>query len=257
MKSEVDYPKLSLTTISLNADKHIERCFKSVESQKVRPDEYIVIDGKSKDKTSNIIQKYYDRNVITNFILEPDNGISDAFNKAWRFASCDYVAIINSDDAILPEYVEEIKKAILFKPDIIICNIKFIASHKETLLLPKFEYNRPIKNWYPPQINHAGMVIKKSILETLNGYNCAYKVAMDVEIFYRVLDRNPNIMHINKCLVAQYDGGFSRRNWLIALIELCRLEIQYKRNFLICLFSFIKRAFFTLLLKLAKNLIRK
>ena len=255
MMSNLDYPTLSLTTISLNADKHIERCFKSVESQKVMPDEYLVIDGNSKDKTLDIIQKYYDKNVISNFISEPDNGISDAFNKAWKFASCDYVAIINSDDIILPEYVEEVKKAISLKPDVVICNIKFIEGNNETLLLPKFDHNRPIKNWHPPQINHAGMVIKKSILEILNGYSNAFKVAMDVELFYRVLDINPNIKYINKCLAVQYGRGFSRRNWLTALIELCRLEVQYKRNFLISLMTFVKRVFFTLLIKLSKHLI--
>ena len=79
---------ISITTICLNASQTIARCFESVASQ-VLPDEYIVIDGGSRDGTQALIKQAKIEGTVSKFRSEPDLGISDAFNKAWRLASGD------------------------------------------------------------------------------------------------------------------------------------------------------------------------
>ena len=97
-------PKISIVTITFNSEHTVEETIKSVISQDYPNLEYIIIDGASKDGTLAVVDKY--RGKIAKVISEPDNGISDAFNKGIRHSTGDIIGIINSDDVLLPEFWE-------------------------------------------------------------------------------------------------------------------------------------------------------
>ncbi len=65
--------------------------------------EYIIIDGKSKDDTIDIIKSYGDK--ISRLISEEDDGLYDAMNKGIRAATGDIVGILNSDDFYYTNHV--------------------------------------------------------------------------------------------------------------------------------------------------------
>ena len=94
-------PKISIVTITYNSEAIVEETIKSVISQDYPDLEYIIIDGGSKDNTLAVVDKYRDR--IAKVVSEPDEGISDAFNKGIRNATGDIVGIINSDVKIPSE----------------------------------------------------------------------------------------------------------------------------------------------------------
>lgn len=71
--------KLSVITVSFNAELSIEKTIKNVIRNKNKDIEYIVIDGGSKDKTLQILSGY--RKFIDILISEKDNGMYDALNK--------------------------------------------------------------------------------------------------------------------------------------------------------------------------------
>ena len=72
-------PKISIITITFNSENTVEETIKSVVSQDYGNVEYIIIDGGSKDGTLDILNRYRDK--IAKVVSEPDEGISDAFNK--------------------------------------------------------------------------------------------------------------------------------------------------------------------------------
>ena len=89
-------PKISLITVTRNAESTIKRCIESVLSQDYANVEYIVIDGQSTDGTLSIINSY--RHGIAYSVSEPDKGIYDAMNKGIKIATGDIVGLLNADD---------------------------------------------------------------------------------------------------------------------------------------------------------------
>ena len=77
-------PFFSVITVVKNDEKNIDKTLKSVLSQNFRDFEYILIDGKSKDKTLNIIKKY--KKSIAHLKSEIDKGIYYAMNKGIKLA---------------------------------------------------------------------------------------------------------------------------------------------------------------------------
>jgi len=81
--------KVSIITVCLNSENFIERTIKSVLNQKYDNLEYIIIDGKSTDKTVDIIRKYemkFNGKMI--WLSEKDEGIYDAIGRLFIFLKC-------------------------------------------------------------------------------------------------------------------------------------------------------------------------
>lgn len=101
---------VSIITVAYNSEKTISRTLDSVYRQTYGEIEYIIVDGKSTDKTMDIVKQYekrfVEKKIGFRYISEKDNGIYDAMNKGIRMAKGELIGIINSDDWYEPEAVE-------------------------------------------------------------------------------------------------------------------------------------------------------
>ncbi len=88
--------KVSVITVCYNAEKDIEKTLLSVIKQSYKDFEYIIVDGKSSDRTMEIVNRYSER--ITHIISEPDTGIYNAMNKGVRLATGEYCIFMNAGD---------------------------------------------------------------------------------------------------------------------------------------------------------------
>lgn len=96
-------PKLSIVTITYNAEPFLERTLLSVQKalHVLQDDtflEYLIIDGASKDQTLNIAARY--NTILDKVISEPDKGLYDAMNKGQSLASGEYIWFLNAGDEI-------------------------------------------------------------------------------------------------------------------------------------------------------------
>lgn len=136
--------KFSIITVCYNAENHIEKTIKSVLGQDFADFEYIIVDGKSTDKTCEIIEKYAQdltearrgadaENVAAtenttagnktawnttagnkiSYISEKDDGLYDAMNKGFAMAAGDYIQFLNAGDELFaPDTLSKVAKKI-------------------------------------------------------------------------------------------------------------------------------------------------
>jgi glycosyltransferase involved in cell wall biosynthesis len=108
-------PRLTIITPSFNQVSFIERTLCSVLDQGYENLEYLVVDGGSTDGSVDVIRRYEDR--LAWWVSEPDDGQTDALNKALRRATGEVVAYINSDDVYLPGAFDTVMAALEAQPD--------------------------------------------------------------------------------------------------------------------------------------------
>ena len=108
-RSFSDKPLITVITVVLNCEQHLENTIKSVISQKYDNIEYIIVDGGSADMSLNIIKRYEGQ--IDYWVSEKDNGIYDAMNKAVSVAQGEWCYFLGADDILLDEYSLFVEKA--------------------------------------------------------------------------------------------------------------------------------------------------
>jgi len=108
-------PALHMTSHSIsviipayNAERTIWRALKSIENQTLLPNEVIVVDDCSSDRTNEIIREYMkeSRLVIRHEIQSTNSGAASARNAGWNIASEKYVAFLDADDMWHPKKLE-------------------------------------------------------------------------------------------------------------------------------------------------------
>jgi hypothetical protein len=95
-------PLVSVLTPSFNQAAWLEDNLRSVAVQTYAPIEHIVIDGGSTNGTVDILKSAGDS---VHWTSEPDDGQSDAINKAFRKSTGDIIGWLNSDDAYFDDRV--------------------------------------------------------------------------------------------------------------------------------------------------------
>lgn len=97
--------KLTLVIPAYNESRHLKLCLDAVSLQTILPDEVIVVDNNSTDKTVEIAKKYSFVKVVS----EKKQGIYFARNKGFNTARGEIIARIDADSIIPKNWVEHIK----------------------------------------------------------------------------------------------------------------------------------------------------
>jgi glycosyltransferase involved in cell wall biosynthesis len=210
--------KISLITVTYNAEKTIGRCIRSVINQNFKNVEYIVIDGGSTDNTSSIINQYASN--VSHFISEPDNGIYDAMNKGIRQASGDVVGMLNADDffadnsvlsLIADAFTNNNIDATYGDLDYINENGRVIRHWRSG----QFVRRKLRFGWMPP---HPTFYCKRYLFEKFGFYRLDYGTAADFELMIRYLYAHEvTAFYINHVLIKMRTGGKSNNNLISRL----------------------------------------
>jgi glycosyltransferase involved in cell wall biosynthesis len=96
--------KVSVVIPAYNEEKLLPLCLESLKRQTVRPDEVIVVDNNSVDKTAEIAKSYG-----ATVIREKKQGMSFARNAGFDAAKYGIIARCDADSILRPEWIERIK----------------------------------------------------------------------------------------------------------------------------------------------------
>src|SRR5690554_8120833 len=109
--------KLSVITVTFNAEQTLERTLKSVCLQSYPEIEHIIVDGLSTDHTIDLIHKYdIDKLLWTS---ETDNVLYDGMNKGIKLATGDYLCFLNAGDTFFANNTVELIMLVASSADII------------------------------------------------------------------------------------------------------------------------------------------
>lgn len=202
--------KISIITVCYNSEQTIEDTIQSVLAQTYKNIEYIIVDGKSKDSTCTIINKYKDQ--ISKFISEPDKGIYDAMNKGISLATGDVVGILNSDDIYADNLVLSRVAKSIKDLDAVYGNLNYVSATNTDKIFRRW-VSKPylegmfFDGWMPP---HPTFYVKKSVYEKYGSYSLKLKSAADYEFMLRVIHKYKiQVKYIDSILIKMRVGGES------------------------------------------------
>ena len=210
-------PLISLITVVYNGEEHIGRTIESVIEQTYKEIEYIIIDGKSTDKTLDIIAGYKGVDLL---LSEPDSGLYDAMNKGLLAATGDYVWFLNSGDQIFsPDTVELMVAGLEGLPDIIYGGTMIIDENQNEI------GDRRLKppdrlNWKSFQqgmvVCHQSIIVKKEMAPL---YDLNYRLSSDFDWAIRVA-KNASRTHNTGLILSRFlEGGLTDQNIKAGLKE--------------------------------------
>lgn len=211
-------PKISVITVVFNGEDTIGRTITSVIDQTYSQIEYIIIDGKSTDKTLDVIAGYGVG--VDLLISEPDSGLYDAMNKGLLAATGDYVWFLNSGDQIYSQdTVAKFVADLEGMPDIIYGGTMIIDENQNEI------GDRRLKP--PDQLTwksfRQGMVVcHQSILvkrEKAPPYNLNYRLSADFDWVTRAV-KDATQTHNSRLILSRFlEGGLTDHNIKAGLKE--------------------------------------
>lgn len=218
--------KFTIITVAYNSENCIARTIESVLSQTHNEIEYLIIDGKSADKTVEIAESYRQaleaKGIAYTIVSEPDGGIYDAMNKGIRLATGDIIGLLNSDDTYEPEALQTVAETFAQTN----CELMFadVRIHKpdgssfiKKARLRRFETSR---DWNHPTTFVRGDIYKANPFRNLGIHD-------DYGFFLQMKRQGRKIVTVNKVLANFRMGGASNKKSFKAAKKRIRDRYQY------------------------------
>ncbi|GHT01988.1 glycosyl transferase [Bacteroidia bacterium] len=220
--------KISLITVTYNAQESLEQTMQSVFEQTHSDIEYILIDGGSTDGTVDIIKKHESQ--VALWQSEKDNGIYDAMNKGIRLAKGELIGLINAGDYYAPDAVEQVVASYKQHSEcgIFHGNINLLNEDGSFFKLKK--PNSDLSQFYHGMsLFHPTMFVHRSIYEQNGLYDTHFKIAADFDWILRNYIAGTSFFYIDHVIANFKQGGVSVKNKEDANLE-CR-AILYKNGY--------------------------
>ena len=222
---------VSIVTVCFNSERTIRDTLNSVEKQSHNFIEHIIIDGKSKDKTLNIVSEY---NHVSRVVSERDEGIYDAMNKGLSLCNGEIIGFLNSDDFfhdddVISGYVEKFKN---HNADVVYGDLDFIAENQNKTVRrwqsSSFEDEKISRGWIPP---HPTFYARRDLFNKLGGFDKNFKFASDYDLMIRFLkDTSTKSYYFEGCKVKMRYGGTTTKSFLNILLGNIELLKSLKKN---------------------------
>lgn len=141
-------PLVTIITPAYNRADYLQETIESVLQQDYPNVEYIVLDDGSRDSTVELLQTYTGK-----LYWESHSNMGEirTVNKAYSMAKGDYIAVINSDDPLLPGAISAVVETFLNNPDVLV-------------VYPDWQYidanGKPVMDVQTPEYDYIEMLSK-------------------------------------------------------------------------------------------------
>jgi len=213
--------RISVITICHNAADTIVDTLRSVAEQTYPYVEHVIIDGGSTDGTLELIKQYGAHTALV--ISEPDNGIYDAMNKGWQYATGDVIAFLNADDTymhtnVLQEVAETMADS---QYDACYADLLYVGRDNTERIIRYwkgggYKAGNCLKGWMPA---HPTFFARREVFERAGGFDTHYQRQADFELMLRWFEvYRIRALYIPRIWTRMRMGGVSN-NSLLGIIK--------------------------------------
>ena len=215
--------EVSVYVPAFNAEKTLELCINSILTQTIKPRTILIINDCSTDRTAEILKSFGDKiKVIHN---KTNLGLSHSMNIASNFLNTRYIAKIDADVELFPNWIEILLKKISQE------NVTLIGGKMyEKYLENSFNAWRSIRlkqNWGEKDLSNPKFIFgcnnlldtknMKDIIKYRNDLEYFKTNGEDIEFSNYLRNKNHKLFYCSNaiCLHLQNDDGFSlaQRYW--------------------------------------------
>lgn len=156
-------PKISIIIPSYNRKKMLQRAVSSVVNQSYNNWELVIVDDGSTDGTSAYIKALNHKQIV--YIYQENSGRSSARNKGVSSATGTYICFLDSDDELLPNYLEVFRELVSENAEqIYLAGVRLKGKKESKTYLPEREKEKCILQILKGTFNLMPFCFYKSLL---------------------------------------------------------------------------------------------
>ena len=184
-------PAVSVVTPAYNVAPYLGATIESVLSQTFDDWELLIVDDGSVDETLEIATAYAHRDPRIVIIQQANGGISAARNRALANAAGALIAILDSDDVWLPQYLEKQVRILEAHPeiDIVTGNAWFLGSRRDGQLARPYPDTRPVPDLVNLLADEESVfimsVFRRRVFDVVGGFDASLRTNEDYDFWLR------------------------------------------------------------------------
>jgi glycosyltransferase involved in cell wall biosynthesis len=218
-------PLVSVIMPFYRQDEYLIEAVESVKAQSYPHWELIIVDdGSDRLRAQEILQETAEG--FTNIVIlrhETNRGVSAAKNTAFSASKGELIVPVDSDDVIVPNYLQKMVDALLSSDaDGIYCDLKKFGL-VELECCSKTDPIRILSGWFPPN----PVLIKREVFEAVGGYDLSFDLGEDACFWIAAHNAGKRFEHLHEPLYlyrSHAESGTSRRgrDYPLILTKLAR-----------------------------------
>jgi glycosyltransferase involved in cell wall biosynthesis len=223
--------QISVIIPTHNRASTLPRAIDSVLDQSLRADEIIVVDDGSDDDTARLLAHDYPEVV---YLHQSNRGVSSARNLGISKARGEWIALLDSDDAWLPEKLALQQQAVKKNPKLRICHTEEIWIRNGVRVNPMRKHakqgGRIFRHCLPLcVISPSSVLLHHRLFKTYGLFDTSLPACEDYDLWLRLCARE-EVLFLEQPLIVKYGGHedqLSRRHW-----GMDRFRVQSLENLL-------------------------
>lgn len=185
----------------------VGRALTSVYAQSRSPWEVIVVDDGSSDGTGDYVRSHFPQ---ARYIHQSNQGVSAARNRGIDAASSDWLAFLDSDDEWLPQKLQIQCRALETNSKHRVCHSNEVWVRRGKRVNPMRKHAKSGGNIFRrclPRcvISPSSVIVHRSVLETVGGFDEALPVCEDYDLWLRVCAVY-SVFYVEQPLIIKYGG---------------------------------------------------
>lgn len=189
------HPRISVLMPVYNGGTFLSQAIDSILAQSFADFEFLILDDGSTDATPAALAYYAGRDKRIRIISRPNRGLVASLNELLALARGEFIARMDADDIALPERFAWQVEFLNRHPEVVCVGgacmmIDGAGRYLTTLFHPlSDEHIQTAGLAGHTPISHPTAMIRRRELEAIGGYDTAYSVAQDLDLWLRLGER--------------------------------------------------------------------